>query len=283
MKRNLIWLAASVAALGAGVAGAQTYQGQPGYGYGHDDSYRQAQTVRCESIGSRRATCRIDRASDVRLARQLSRQQCVRGRNWDYTDSQIRVTEGCRADFLVTRRDDRWNDDRYGNGNGHGQGQMLRCESRSQRGRTYCGNDYGQYSMMGYGNRSCVEGRTWGRHDRGVWVSGNCNAQFRFLHQGDDDRGRYGRGESDRYDRDERGQPVYGETIRCDSNSSGRTYCTQARDGRYTLRQNSNPNCIEGRTFGTDSRGLWVSGACSARFERVTYNDDPRNDGYQYD
>src|SRR5687767_15552361 len=74
MKRNLMWLAASAAALGAGMASAQTYYPpQPGYGYGSDDGYGQGRTVRCESRDSRTARCRIDGAGDVRMTRQLSR------------------------------------------------------------------------------------------------------------------------------------------------------------------------------------------------------------------
>jgi hypothetical protein len=254
MKRNLMWLAASVAALGAGMAGAQTYYPpQPGYGYG-DDGYGQARTVRCESRDSRLARCRIDGAGDVRITRQLSRQQCIQGRNWDYTRDEIRVSGGCRAEFLVMPRDN----DRYGDrdrGNRYGQDQVVRCDSRSQR-RTYCGDGYGQYEMIGYRNANCIQGRTYGQDQRGLWVSGNCSAQFRLLH--DENRGRYG-------DRDN-----YEQTVRCISNSSGRTYCGDA-GARYTLRDTGNRYCVEGRTYGTDQRGLWVSNPCQAEFTRQPY------------
>ena len=266
MKRNLMWLAASMAALGAGMAGAQTYY-PPQSDYGND-GYDQARTVRCESIDSRQARCRIDGAGDVRITRQLSRQQCIQGRNWDFNRDEIRVSGGCRAEFLVTPRDygydDRDRDGRYRNG----QGQVVRCDSRSQR-RTYCGDGYGQYEMIGYRNGNCVQGRTYGQDQRGLWVSGNCSAQFRLRHDGN--RGRYG-------DRDD-----YAQTVRCISNSSGRTYCGDA-GARYTLRDTSNRYCVEGRTYGTDQRGLWVSNPCQAEFVRQSYYDDPtRNDRYRED
>ena len=274
MKRQLIWLTASVAALGAGVASAQFYPSNPGYGYG--DGYGQ-QVVRCESINSRSQRCRIDGSGEVRIARQLSRQQCIRGRNWDYNRNEIRVTDGCRADFAVMR------DDRYGyndrdrdrrNGRGYGRDQVVRCESRSQR-RTYCGDGYGQYTMVGYRNANCVQGRTFGQDQRGLWVSGYCSAQFRLVNGND---GRYGRGDG-RYD----GQQ---STVFCTANSSGRSYCGDA-NARYTLRDPaSNRNCVEGRTWGTDQRGLWVSNPCQAEFVRYgndayptqTYRVEPYSD-----
>jgi hypothetical protein len=275
MKRNLTWLAASLAALCAGAAGAQTYYPPAQSGYGYDDGYGQARTVRCESVNSRQARCRIDGAGDVRITRQLSRQQCIQGRNWDFTRDEIRVADGCRAEFLVMPR----NDDRYGYddrdaGRRYGQDQVVRCDSRSQR-RTYCADGHGQYTMVGYRDADCVQGRTYGQDDRGLWVAGNCSARFRRV-QGND-HNRYGRGD---------GRQDQGATLlRCYSNSSGRSYCGDA-NARYTLRDTGNRYCVEGRTWGTDQRGLWVSNPCQAEFIRQpfgdgTYDDRYRSGGYE--
>lgn len=277
MKRQLIWMTASVAALGAGLAGAQTYSTRPAYGYG--DNY--GQTVRCESTDSRLRRCRIDTAGDVRIVRQLSRKQCIEGRNWTHTRDEIRVRDGCRADFQVMPRDERYGYDdrgRYGNGNdygnGYGRDQVVRCDSRSM-GRTYCGDATSQYTMVGYRNGNCIADRTYGQDTRGLWVAGNCSAQFRRLH--DDDR--YDR--NDRYNGNGQG---YAQTLRCASNSSGRTYCGDG-DARYTLRDGSSRYCVEGRTWGTDQRGLWVSNACNAVFTREPYygRDDDRYSNGSYD
>lgn len=278
MKRKLTWLAASVAALCAGAAGAQTYYpAQPGYGYDNGDGYGQARTVRCESRDSRTARCRIDGAGDVRMTRQLSRQQCIQGRNWDYSRDEIRVSGGCRAEFLVMPRNDYGYDDRDGRNGRYrdGQSQVIRCDSRSQS-RTYCGDGYGQYTMVGYRNANCVQGRTYGQDDRGLWVAGNCNAQFRRING--NDRNRYGRGDGNGYGHQEQ----YATTLRCYSNSSGRSYCGDA-NARYTLRDTSNRYCVEGRTWGTDQRGLWVSNPCQAEFIRQPYYVQSRNDGYRQD
>ena len=277
MKRNLMFLAASMAALGAGVAGAQTTSSYPGYGYDNGNDY--SRTVRCESIEQRDAYCRIERGSDVRIVRQLSNQACTQGRNWDYNDSQIRVSGGCRAEFLVTRDDDRYGDrdrdrdDRYGDGRyndgryANNGGQMIHCASRNRtRGRTHCGVPNQRYTLVGR-SANCVEGRTWGRDQRGLWVSGKCSANFSMATRRDwrDDR---------------RGDQA--QNLRCESTGNGRTYCGDG-SGRYTLTDTRNAYCVEGRTWGTDQRGLWVSGNCRAVFTRTSYRDDPRNDMHPSD
>lgn len=275
MKRNLIWMAASLAAFGAGVAGAQSYPAYPGsQGYGSGNAYGQDAIVRCESIQSRPAFCRAEHVREVRLVRQLSRENCIRGRNWDFNDDGIRVSGGCRGEFQVTRNE-RWNDDgnRYGQDQRYrdGNGQAVYCTSRGYQ-RTYCGDAYGNYRMTGRQDRDCVQGRTFGQDSRGLWVSGNCSATFQ--RTGNDDR--YGRGRDGGY-RDDHRQHDGDRSVRCLSNSSGRTYCGDARSG-WTIRDQRNPHCIRGRTWGTDERGLWVSNACNGEFDRRAQYDEPRND-----
>jgi hypothetical protein len=273
MKRQLIWMTAAVAALGAGLASAQTYSTRPAYGYGND----YGQTVRCESTDSRLRRCRIDTAGEVRIVRQLSRERCIQGRNWTWTRDEIRVSNGCRADFQVLPRDSRYGYDdrgRYGNGNGYGRDQVVRCDSRNMS-RTYCGDATSQYTMVGYRDNDCVPGRTYGQDSRGLWVAGNCSAQFRRVNDDRrDDRYGYGNGN---------GQDRYPQALRCAGNSSGRTYCSDG-NARYTLRDGSSRNCIEGRTWGNDQRGLWVSNACNAVFTREPYSgrddDDYSNGSY---
>jgi hypothetical protein len=283
MKRNTLWLAVSLASLGAGSVAAQSY---PYSGYNPE----QAQTVRCESQDSRQETCRIAAGSDVRLVQQLSRQSCIEGRNWSHSDTRITVTDGCRADFLVTA-DRRWNDDdRYGdNRDGDGRyrdgrygdgryennsGHTIHCASRSRRGgRTLCGTDMGDYSIVGR-SRNCVEGRTWGNAQRGVWVSGKCSANFRL--SADYRRDRDGRDDRDwRSDRNDRRHDAFARSLNCESTGNWRTYCGDAREGPYTLRDRGNRYCVEGSTWGNDARGLWVSGPCRAVFDRpMTYRND---------
>lgn len=57
--------------------------------------------VRCESDSYRYRYCRVDTGNRVRIQRELSDTQCVRGRSWGYDYRGIWVDDGCRADFLV--------------------------------------------------------------------------------------------------------------------------------------------------------------------------------------
>ncbi|MEP6634081.1 MAG: DUF3011 domain-containing protein [Luteimonas sp.] len=59
-----------------------------------------------------------------------------------------------------------------------------------------------------------------------------------------------------------------GGTVRCES-SDGRTrVCSADTDGGVRLnRQLSNQACVEGRNWGYDGRGIWVSNGCRAEFQ----------------
>jgi hypothetical protein len=60
----------------------------------------------------------------------------------------------------------------------------------------------------------------------------------------------------------------YGEVVRCESRDYRQVYCDiDARYGVEIVNQLSDAACIEGRTWGSDRRGVWVSGGCRAEFE----------------
>ena len=74
------------------------------------------------------------------------------------------------------------------------------------------------------------------------------------------------------------------ETISCSSDDGRRHYCNVAPD--YTrvrmVHQRSDSPCDEGRTWGTDDRGIWVDRGCRADFDvdRSNYRDrDGDRDG----
>jgi Protein of unknown function (DUF3011) len=59
-------------------------------------------TVNCESRNNSYQRCPISQAGYVRLSRNLSRSDCVKGRNWDFDRREIWVDDGCRAQFTVS-------------------------------------------------------------------------------------------------------------------------------------------------------------------------------------
>jgi hypothetical protein len=82
--------------------------------------------------------------------------------------------------------------------------------------------------------------------------------------------------------------PAYAEGYRavvtCESVKKRLAYCeADTRDGVRLLEQFSKAACVEGRTWGTDQRGLWVSNPCQAEFIRQPLYDQSRNDGYRQD
>ena len=257
MSRHFSWIVAAVATLAMGQASAQSYSNS-GYAYGNGYGNGQQRTVRCESIRSRRTFCRVNTMGSARIARQLSQRSCIQGRNWSYNSGGIWVSNGCRADFVVGRRTAYRQP--YVNSNAvvdhqhysDSSGRLVHCESTAS-GRTYCGDSHNRYSMSGNRDPDCIQGQTWGQDERGVWVSGDCNADF----------------SSSPYDNPEAGHTHHvdssGRLIHCQATADGRTYCGD-HDTRYVMSGTRDPDCIEGQTWGRDDRGTWVSGDCNADF-----------------
>ncbi|MCB0353890.1 MAG: DUF3011 domain-containing protein [Bdellovibrionales bacterium] len=75
--------------------------------------------------------------------------------------------------------------------------------------------------------------------------------------------------------------------VTCESKDDRRTYCDvrNMRDSTVELeRKFSKSSCIEGRSWGTDSRGIWVEDGCRAEF-RVSsrYDSGSHYDSYRDD
>jgi DUF3011 family protein len=132
--------------------------------------------------------------------------------------------------------------------------ETIRCES--DRGRRHeCEFDgWGRVELIRQISRTdCIEGRTWGTERHAVWVSDGCRADFR-IRRDRDER------EYDRHDRRSR-------TIVCESDYNSRHRCdADTQWGVRLTRQISRTNCILNRTWGYDSRGIWVRDGCRAEF-----------------
>ncbi|WP_454830566.1 DUF3011 domain-containing protein [Pseudoxanthomonas wuyuanensis] len=218
-------------------------------GYGYGDGY--GQTFRCESDGNRTRQCRVDTRGGVVLVRQLSSTRCVEGRNWGYDRGGVWVSQGCRGEF-------RSGGGGYGSP-GWGNAQMLRCESDNGRYRTCAIPRNGQVRLIRQlSSTRCVEGRNWGRQRGAIWVSRGCRGEFQISGRGN----QWGGGGWDDGWHGDGG----GQLFRCESDSGRTRYC-QVDGRRVTLqRQLSSSPCIEGRTWGTDRYGVWVSHGCRGEF-----------------
>lgn len=223
-------------------------QAQSGYQYQGNDA---GQLVRCESIDGRTRECAIDARGGVGLVRQLSKAACIEGRSWGYGRDHIWVSQGCRAEFTASPRHDNRPDDRYGGG-------VFRCESNDGRVRQCAIDTRGGVELVRQLSRArCVRGESWGWNERGVWVSRGCRAEFRVR------SGWHG------------GRPDgNAQVVRCESNDGRPRLCpVTTRGGVRLVRQLSRTPCIEGRTWGRDRAGIWVSNGCRAEFE-VGYRRD---------
>ena len=228
------------------------------FAQGGYDPYRNdgSQVVRCESVDGRTRECAADTRGGVRLLRQLSRSACLEGRNWGYGRDRIWVSQGCRAEFATG----------YGYGDrgpaggqyGHG-GELVRCESNDGRQRQCAVDTRGGVELVRQLSRTpCIRGDSWGWNERGVWVSNGCRGEFRT-------GSAWGRG------RPESGHP---QIVRCESGEGRTQHCpVQTRGGVRLIRQLSRSACLEGRTWGRDRDGIWVSRGCRAEFE-VGYRGD---------
>ncbi|MEO8485061.1 MAG: DUF3011 domain-containing protein [Betaproteobacteria bacterium] len=107
---------------------------------------------------------------------------------------------------------------------------------------------------------SCIQGRTWGWNNSGVWVSNGCSGRFRV--------------ETFRP-----GPPWSGgDRMSCDSRNFQYAFCAvPARVFNAELiRQRSQRDCIVGRTWGWREDGVWVTNGCQADFRvRTEFRPTP--------
>lgn len=208
-------------------------------------------TIRCDSFG-RESSCPIDTSRGVRLTREFSRNRCVQNRTWGYDSFRIWVSDGCQAEFEVGRR---WQD---GGSGGSGTREVV-CESRSNR-ETRCEVDTrgGVALVRQLSNAPCTRGRSWGYDRRAIWVNDGCRARFEV-------GGGSGWGNN-------WGGSGGSERLTCESFDNRLQNCSvrgTIRSVRLTRRL-SNSSCTEGRSWGWNSRSVWVSNGCRAEFEVTT-------------
>jgi len=194
-----------------------------------------AQTiVRCET-----GECAFNGNAVVSLSHQLSDANCIEGRTWGVRGNQIWVRNGCRADFVITPRD-------YGTPM---SGTMLRCESGG--GRNLCAADthYGVQLVHQLSKSGCIEGKSWGYNNKGIWVNHGCRADFVLS--------------GPAYS----ASSVNSDVITCESVNNTRHRCsTDTHLGVQLFRTLSSNACEFGRSWGYDNKGIWVDRGCRAEF-----------------
>lgn len=145
----------------------------------------------------------------------------------------------------------------------NGRNDRVECTSNDYR-YTRCGVDWRKADLVRQTSQSrCIEGRTWGVDRRGLWTDRGCGGVFvergRGGHHGGGHNGGWSPGPN--WDRDIR--------FTCESQDYRYRFCQvdTGRGGDVRIqRQISDSACIEGRTWGHNRAGVWVSGGCAAVF-----------------
>ena len=206
----------------------------------------------CTSTDYQRRLCPVRTDMGVRLVRRISDAPCVRGRTWWRDERGVVVTEGCAAEFEAGYRNDPYVSPPSYGGGGYVRPDRLVCKSTDYR-RRYCPADisYGSAALVRQLSQArCIYGRTWAYDQRGIWVADGCEGEFEIGYQDSAWR-----------------PPAGGRWVRCESRDYTRTIC--ATNGGYArlARQVSRAQCIEGQTWGSTRRGIWVDQGCAGDFE----------------
>lgn len=207
--------------------------------------------VRCISVDDRESLCRADTRLGVELLETIDG-RCQLGRTWGYDASGIWV-RGCSAEFAIGHRDGA-----SGWGWDHQDGNRLTCASEDFRYALCAGYTRRGVRLVNQISRTeCVEGRTWGFDQRGIWVDQGCAGEFELgaSHEGTNN--------------DVAAEPAApGASFTCESRDGRRRHCAAELRGRAVvlIRTISRARCIEGETWGTDRDGLWVDDGCAGEF-----------------
>jgi len=243
---------AFVLAAGSGAAGAQ--QQDP---VTHEETYvsQSGKSVRCMSTASGRTYCGT--ASVHYTVSGKPPGTCVEGKTWGTDEHGAWVSGGCNAEFVPTPAPTTRSEVTERTTYVTGTGRVVHCVSAAN-GRSYCGRPHERFAIRGTPDPACVEGSTWGVDERGVWVSGGCVADFQTSPADDAADSGAALRRTDEH--------AVARVIHCMSAADGRTYCG-AEHQRYILHGTPDPACVEGRTWGVDEHGAWVSNGCQADFE----------------
>jgi hypothetical protein len=130
----------------------------------------------------------------------------------------------------------------------------IQCESRDYRYQ-FCpiAPALGAFLVQQRSRAACVQNQSWGWDQRGVWVDRGCEGVFDV----------------------QVGQvtaPGRGFVLTCESRNYQYEFCTVAENIAYAqlVNQRSRTACVEGRTWGWRSNGIWVNGGCEGDFQYST-------------
>jgi len=204
-----------------------------------------AERISCESRNYQRNYCPTGGAiARVRLVEQTSRSACVQGRTWGYDSNGIWVTQGCAGEF-----DFKWSRDPKPQ---PGPDWQIACASENFQ-QKFCPSGRRitrAWVVQQRSQSACVEGRSWGFQDTGIWVAGGCSGLFAIE----------GRGPPP-------GPPPINR-VACESRGYQQSFCSVPPSiaRAWLVDQRSQAACIQGQTWGFQRNGIWVDQGCGGLF-----------------
>lgn len=131
-------------------------------------------TIACQSINNGKSVCPIDTSHGVQLSRQISKNDCVRGKDWGFDENSVWVDNGCRAEFTVGGAVVRTTIPMTSSTR-----STVVCESQNNAlNRCAANTIYGVTLARQLSNNMCVRGQTWGYDADGIWVTRGCRGEF---------------------------------------------------------------------------------------------------------
>lgn len=131
--------------------------------------------VNCNAPADGVGYCPTYAVGNVKLVRQFSKERCRQYDNWgaDGDGGGIWVMKRCRGRFTVER----------GRPFKTGEKTTITCASEDWAYR-HCateGPTWGRRVVLAkqLGETACKRGNNWGFDWNGIWVNGNCSAEFR--------------------------------------------------------------------------------------------------------
>ena len=223
--------------------------------------------VTCESWQFRPARCEVPGIVDAQLANVVAG-DCRPG-NWGHDATGVYVNNGCRAVFnVVSRGGGGWGGGNqggnwggnWGGGNNGRPGQSVRCESWQFQPARCAMDTRGGVQIQRVIAGDCRQGN-WGRDRNGVWVSNGCRADF--VSGGGGNNGGNGGGNW-------AGGGNWGggmnQIVECNSIRFQPARCNARINAGVQIDRVLGGECIQGRSWGWDRGGIWVSNGCRARF-----------------
>ena len=145
--------------------------------------------------------------------------------------------------------------------------QTVSCVSADySRDRHYCQADtrFGARLVTQTSSVECVEGKTWGWDEQGIWVDQGCAGQFAL-------------GKTDSATASIPGHPPIASTdppakkqqlVNCSSSDGRRNVCDADLKGATVrlVREVGGAQCQENMTWGYDDKGIWVDHGCRGEF-----------------